>query len=147
MTFKKNDLVAVVKCPCMNCSGESDSTNCVREAIGKAHIVRKIKRNGRLSTACGLTSDANDVVARKKSVKNVCADCSNGNVIWHQPSPYNGRHEEILDGIESLHHLVGGLISFVTAHAHPNAEDGCKVCADMKKQFDEHRKSCPDCHE
>lgn len=147
MIFKKNDLVAVVKCPCMRCAGESVSTNCVREAIGPAHIVRKLKRDGQLSTVCGLIAASNEVIARKKSVKNVCDDCVQGNVVWHQPGPYDAKHEELLDGIASLHHLVGGLIAFVTAHAHPNAEESCKVCEDMKQKFDEHRKGCQECHE
>lgn len=145
MTFKKNDLVAIEQCP--HCSGASEIGNCISDAVGKAHIVQKVKRNGQLATACGLLAGFNEVVARKKSVKNVCVDCSNGNIVWHQPLPHNQRHEEIMAGIDSLHHLVGGLIAFVTAHAHPNAEEGCKVCEDMKKKFEEHQKGCPNCHE
>lgn len=146
MTLKKNSKVLVPKCPCAQCSGDENShSNCVQEAVGWVHIVKTTKR-GMMSMKCGLLA-RRDEVTEPESVKRVCQNCIRGKVIWNQPQTAGNRHEELLNGIDSLHHLIGGLIAFVTAHAHPNDEDGCKVCEAMKKQFENHQKGCPDCHE
>lgn len=148
MTLKKNGLILVPKCPCEECSGNADSrSNCVSDAIGVAHIVKTLRKDGQLKTKCGLLARNNEVVAQKKHTKDVCKACEDGVVIWHQPNSPESRHDDLVEGIESLHKLVGGLIAFVTAHAHQNSEDGCKVCEEMKKKFEDHQKGCPDCHE
>ena len=151
MKLKKNDRLVVPKCPCEACCGpDGIPGNCVLEAVGKVHIVCALKLRGdNVRMKCGLLTGRKEVVKAGKQDTQACAECARGEVVWHQPGSPEDRHNDILEGLGSLHHLMLSMLNFMTLHFHANAgTDGdCPACMEMKKNFDEHKKGCQDCHE